>query len=55
MTMNLDSSAFNARAYFKNFIKDKSVDEVLRLYNELFTGRLHLCLTDCPCRDTDPG
>lgn len=32
---NLDSSAFNARSYFKNFIKDKSVDEVLSKNNEL--------------------
>ena len=38
--MNLDSPAFNARAYFKNFIKDKSVEEVLRRNNELFTGML---------------
>ena len=55
MTMNLDSPAFNARAYFKNFIKDKSVDEVLKRNNELFTGKLNLCLTDCQCRDTNTG
>jgi hypothetical protein len=40
MTMSLDSPAFNSRAYFTYFIKDKSVDEVLRHNNELFTGML---------------
>jgi hypothetical protein len=44
MTMNLDSPAFNARAYFKNFIKDKSVEEVLKRNNELFTGMLKLLI-----------
>jgi hypothetical protein len=38
--MHIDSAAFNAKAYFKNFVKDKSVEEVLKRNNELFTGIL---------------
>jgi hypothetical protein len=38
--MNIDSAHFNARAYFKNYIKDKSVEEVIRKNNELNNGKL---------------
>lgn len=37
--MNIDSAQFNARAYFKNYIKDKSVEEVIRKNNELNNGK----------------
>ena len=33
---NIDSQNFNAKAYFKNFIKDKSIEEVISKNNELF-------------------
>ena len=36
---NINSGAFNARHYFKTFIKDKSVDEVVKHNNQLFSGK----------------
>lgn len=43
----IDSSSFNAKAYFKSFIKDKSVEEVLKKKTELQKGKLlHLVIYD---------
>ena len=44
-TFNLDSASFNAKSYFKNFVKDKSIDELLRKNNEVFAGTVTLTLT----------
>lgn len=38
MHNNIDSPSFNAKAYFKSFIKDKSVEEVLKKKSELQQG-----------------
>ena len=38
MHNNIDSQSFNAKAYFKSFIKDKSVEEVLKKKSELQQG-----------------
>lgn len=35
---NIDSQSFNAKSYFKNFVKDKSVEEVIRKNNKIFHG-----------------
>lgn len=35
---NIDSQSFNAKTYFKNYVKDKSVEEVIRKNNEIFSG-----------------
>lgn len=39
MHNNLDSSSFNPKVYFKSFIKDKSVEEVLKKKSELQQGK----------------
>ena len=39
-SQNIDSEHFNAKAYFRNFVKDKSVDELLRKNNEVFSGKV---------------
>ena len=33
---NIDSASFNAKSYFKNYIKDKSIEDVIKKNNELF-------------------
>lgn len=35
---NIDSINFNAKTYFRNFVKDKSVEEVNQKNNEIFSG-----------------
>jgi len=37
-TNNIDSAAFNPKSYFKNYIKDKSIEEVIKKNNEIFSG-----------------
>ena len=37
MAFNIDSSQFNSSAYFKQFIKDKSLVEIIEKNNALFT------------------
>ena len=39
---NIDSASFNAKAYFKNYIKDKSVEDVIKMNNQLFSGNTTL-------------
>ncbi len=39
MHNNIDSSSFNPKVYFKGFIKDKSVEEVLKKKSELQQGK----------------
>jgi hypothetical protein len=44
--LNIDSPAFDSKAYFKNFIKDKNIEEVIQKNNELFSGTdlfIHFC------------
>ena len=38
MHNNIDSPSFNPKVYFKSFIKDKSVEEVLKKKSELQQG-----------------
>ena len=37
MQFNIDSPAFNCQAYFKNFVRDRTLVEVIEKNNELFT------------------
>ncbi len=39
---NIDSQSFNAKSFFKNFVKDKSVEEVIRKNNDIFSGRIFM-------------
>ena len=39
MHNNIDSSSFIPKVYFKGFIKDKSVEEVLKKKSELQQGK----------------
>ena len=34
---NIDSASFNCQAFFKNFVKERSLVEVIEKNNELFT------------------
>lgn len=38
-TNNIDSASFNSKSYFKNYIKDKSIEEVIKKNNEIFSGK----------------
>jgi hypothetical protein len=50
----IDSSSFNAKAYFKSFIKDKSVEEVLKKKTELQKGKsLIVCVIVIEIRTID--
>ena len=37
--LNIDSPYFDAKQYFKNFVKDKSIEEVINKNNQLFQGK----------------
>lgn len=37
MAYNIESSQFNSSAYFKQFIKDKSLIDIIEKNNALFT------------------
>lgn len=38
-SLNIDAAGFNAKAYFKTFIKDKTVEEVVTQNNKLSHGK----------------
>jgi hypothetical protein len=38
-SLNIDAPGFNAKAYFKTFIKDKTVEEVVTQNNKLSHGK----------------
>ena len=36
---HIDSANFDAKQYFRNYIKDKSVEQVIKKNNEIFLGK----------------